>query len=136
MKIIGIVFLVCGLVVGAFALAMNVGVDVPPTSIAGEFKAPAMQVANVELMARKQNFLTVSSTLSIVGAILIGFATLAPATQPVTDFNVTPAAIQAASTIPELKPTQTTSVSICPKCRHMGSGDATACARCGAELDA
>lgn len=139
MKAIGIIILTAGLLLGAFALNMDVSVHVPAQDFGYGIRTPASNVANLDKMAQRQNFLIFSGVLAVVGAILTGFASMrpaAPAPTPVVlkegegllDFlNEKPAA---------QVPTEPTSVSICPKCRSMGSGDDVECGRCGADLKA
>lgn len=139
MKYFGILILLAGLGLGIFALNMKVNVDVEARDFGYGIRTPAMSVANVNLMEQRQNLLIFSGVLAVVGAILTGFASMrpaAPAPAPVAlkdgegllDFlNEKPAAPAAA---------EQSSVSICPKCRSMGSGDDVECGRCGAALQA
>lgn len=137
MKFFGILILVAGLVLGVFALNMEVHVDVESKDFGYGIRTPAMSVANVGLMERQQNLLIFSGVLAVVGAILTGFASMRPAVPapaPVTlkdgeallDFlNEKPASPA---------PAEPSTVSICPKCRSMGGGDDANCGRCGAPL--
>ena len=134
MKLIGIVILALGLLLGGRALTMDVGVDVPARDFGYGVATPAMRVANVDLITQRQNYLIFSGILAVVGAILTGFASMQPAARrktaepsgPKLDDQMDPPA-------PNF-PASPNSVSICPKCRSMGSGDLTSCARCGAEF--
>lgn len=139
MKYFGILILLAGLGLGVYALNMNVSVDVESKDFGYGIRTPAMSVANVNLMEQRQNLLIFSGVLSVVGAILTGFASMRPtppAPAPIAlkdgegllDFlNEKPAAPAAA---------EQSSVSICPKCRSMGGGDDAECGRCGAALQA
>lgn len=131
MKAIGILILAVGLTLGAFSLTMNVAVDVPAQDFGYGVRTPSMQVANIDRMAQRQNYMIFSGILSVVGAILFGFGSVArQAPAPREPVELPPLS---ASDSP---PAGATSVSICPSCRHMGSGDATHCARCAAPLTA
>jgi hypothetical protein len=133
MKIFGILILAVGLILGGYALTMSVSIDVPAQDIGDGIKLPAMQVANVDRMAQRQNLMIYSGILAVVGAILTGFASMRQVTPsppngaledaPEVVWRVEGALDQA-------------SVSICPKCRHMGDGDAIECGRCGAAIAA
>ena len=147
MRNLGILILLVGLVLGSYSLAMDVSVDVPARDFGYGIATPAMQVANVDKMAQRQNFMIFSGILSVVGAILLGFGSMQPVSRQMP--APTPMAPRA-PTSPELAPSspeddkerQATSVSgpkiisICPKCRHMGNGYDVACGRCGAPLAA
>jgi hypothetical protein len=133
MKAFGVIILAIGLALGAYSMTMSVSVDVPAQDFGYGVKTPAMQVANIDRMAQRQNFMIFSGILSVVGAILLGFGAMQPAAKlaasspPKEDSEVTwkvEGALDPAS------------VSICPKCRHMGSGDAIECGRCGAAIEA
>lgn len=94
MKYAGIVILVAGLILGVFALNMNVSVDVESRDYGYGISTPSMQVANVNLIAQRQNFLIFSGILSVVGAILAGFGAMAPAVtaSPQVDVATAPVA--------------------------------------------
>lgn len=127
MRTIGIVSLVAGLALCAYSLVMDVGVVVPRQSMGDGFVLPPTEVANVDLMGRRQNFMVFGGILSVVGAILVGFSALARRPPPIKRAIAMPV-----SAAPEI--INPTSVTICPKCRYMGAGDATACARCESPL--
>jgi hypothetical protein len=132
MKAIGILILVAGLALGAFALTMNVAVEVPAQDFGYGVRTPSMQVANIDRMAQRQNYIIFSGILSVVGAILFGFGSMARrAEEPVPPADQSPLPVLAINDEPRRAPT---SVSICPACRHMGDGDATTCARCETPL--
>lgn len=134
MKAIGILILVAGLALAGYALNMKVSVDVPARDFGYGVSTPAMEVANIDRMAQRQNFLIFAGVLSIVGAILTGFAAMAPKSASPADLpvaSVAPAEI--GETVPS-SPGAPVSVSICPKCRYMGSSEVTHCARCEAEI--
>jgi len=133
MKLAGIILLVFGLLFGAHALTMDVGVDVPAQDFGDGVAVPAMRVANVDLMTRRQNYLVFSGVLAVVGAILTGFASLRP---PRSQGGHGPLAPPPS---PKQMPTPKSSiapssVSICPNCRSMGPGDLSQCSRCGTQL--
>lgn len=138
MKNLGIAILIAGLLLGGYSLAMDVSVEVPSRDFGYGINTPAMKVANVDRMAQRQNFMVFSGILSVVGAILLGFGSMQP--RPVAEKSADqdiPESDQAKAA--EEKPVQVTgpqSISICPKCRHMGGGDDTVCGRCGADLSA
>jgi hypothetical protein len=136
MKNFGILILLAGLALGGYSLSMSVAVDVPARDIGFGITTPAMQVANVDRMAQRQNYMIFSGILSVVGAILLGFGSMqakrAPADPPApAPESATPeedaAWLQGLIAAPN-------SFSVCPKCRHMGGGSDTACGRCGAAL--
>lgn len=134
MKLIGILILVAGLLLGARALTMDVGVDVPARDFGYGVSTPAVKVANLDLMTQRQNLLIFSGILSVVGAILTGFASMRPAIPALTD---APSGFldfldeKPAEKLVDEPVTTPTAVSICPKCRSMG---AVECGRCGAAL--
>ncbi|PIL43876.1 hypothetical protein CR105_16125 [Massilia eurypsychrophila] len=110
-------------------MTMSVAVDVPAQDFGYGVKTPAMQVANIDRITQRQNAMIFSGILSVVGAILLGFGAMAP--------KVSPPVLQADTPLPTLGrrvPAIPTHVSICPKCRHMGDGNATVCARCESQL--
>jgi hypothetical protein len=131
MKIFGWVALTIGLMLGVYALTMDVSVAVAAKNYGYGIETPAMSVNNMGLMAQRQNYLIFSGILSVVGAILIGFGAMAPKppARPVAEVLPTIAKAPAEPDVP-------VSVTICPKCRFMGDGDATVCARCEAPLTA
>jgi len=139
--------LVVGLALGGYSLAMDVSVDVPARDYGNGITTSAMQVANVDKMAQRQNFMIFSGILSVVGAILLGFGSMQPISRqmPVRtpEEPRAPTSPEPAPTSPEegkeRRATSTSGpkiVSICPKCRHMGNGYDVACGRCGAQLGA
>lgn len=143
MKFYGILILVAGLALSVFALNMDVHVDVDSKDFGYGIRTPAMSVANVGLMEQRQNLLIFAGVLSVVGAILTGFASMRPATtasapvamkegEGLLDF------LNEIDSMPEKRtakePAEPTAISICPKCRSMGGGDDAECGRCGAAL--
>lgn len=133
MKLISIFILVLGLLLGAHALTMDVGVEVPAQDSAYGVSTPGMRVANIDLMNQRQNYLIFSGILALVGAILTGFASMRPSA-PTTPFRQSgPSSVS--DMAPRAKPSeQPSSVSICPQCRSMGPGDLTACTKCGTAI--
>lgn len=137
MKALGIIILAFGLMLGGYALNMDVSVHVPAQDFGYGIKTPEATVANIDKMAQRQNLLIFSGVLAVVGAILTGFASMRPAApvpapvqlregEGLLDFlNEKPVA---------KAPAAPSSVSICPKCRSMGGGDDAECGRCGAAL--
>ena len=79
MKTFGVVLLAGGLLLGGFALNMDVSVQVPARDFGYGIRTPAMAVANVDRMAQRQNFLIFGGVLAVAGAILIGFSSSRPA---------------------------------------------------------
>ena len=152
MKNLGMLILIVGLALGGYSLAMDVSVDVPARDYGNGITTSAMQVANVDKMAQRQNFMIFSGILSVVGAILLGFGSLQPIFRqmpvrtpeaPRAPMSPAPAPMspEPAPTSPEdgkeRRATSTSGpkiVSICPKCRHMGNGYDVACGRCGTQL--
>ena len=137
MKLIGILILVAGLLLGVRAITMDVGIDVPAHDIGYGMSTPAMKVANLDLMTQRQNYLIFSGILAVVGAILTGFASMRPTAQasaPVI-LKEGEGLLDFLNEQPDAQPPASpASVTICPKCRSMGSGDAIECARCGSPL--
>jgi hypothetical protein len=144
MKSFGILILLAGLALSVFALNMKVNVDVASRDFGYGVRTPAMSVANMDLMEQRQNLLIFAGVLSVVGAILTGFASMqpaAPARAPVVlkegegllDFLNEIDTMPVKRTAKSL--TEPIAVSICPKCRSMGSCDEIECGRCGAALN-
>jgi hypothetical protein len=137
MKLIGILILVAGLLLGARALTMDVGVDVPARDFGYGVSTPAMKVANLDLMTQRQNFLIFSGILSVVGAILTGFSSMRPRPALEVDFiseNSTSATPLLDEALAYQASKEAGTVSICPKCRSMGSDNLPRCGRCGTNL--
>ncbi|MDH6157405.1 hypothetical protein [Janthinobacterium sp. CG_23.4] len=127
MKITGIVILVCGLVLSVFALFMDTTVSVKKRDYGYGVTSPAMEVSNIDLIAKRQGFLIFSGMLSVVGAILVGFGSISKPS------NSKEAEVEEGETqhdLPISGPTSS-SVSICRNCHCMGAGDAVECHRCG-----
>ena len=80
MKTFGVILLTGGLLLGSFALNMDVSVQVPARDFGYGIRTPAMAVANVDRMAQRQNFLIFGGVLAVAGAILIGFSSTRPVT--------------------------------------------------------
>lgn len=78
MKFFGILILLAGLALSVFALNMKVNVDVESRDFGYGVRTPAMSVANMDLMEQRQNLLIFAGVLSVVGAILTGFASMQP----------------------------------------------------------
>lgn len=133
MKALGIIILALGLMLGGYALNMDVSVHIPAQDFGYGIRTPEATVANIDKMAQRQNFLIFSGVLAVVGAILTGFASMRP-DAPVP----APVALKEGEGpldfLNEKQPAEPTTVSICPKCRSMGSGDDVECGRCGAVL--
>jgi ribosomal protein L40E len=139
MKAIGIIILVAGLILGGFALNMDVSVHVPAQDFGYGIRTPEASVANLDKMAQRQNFLIFSGVLAVVGAILTGFASTRSAIAPPDSEPGTATQRSELLAFLDEEPAQTaspnpTSVSICPKCRSMGPDEATNCGGCGAAL--
>lgn len=140
MKTIGIIILVAGLLLGAHALTMDVGIDVPARDFGYGIATPAMKVANLDLMTQRQNYLIFSGILAVVGAILTGFASMRPSTPSPAESGFSPFATSTSDTplldeaLAYQAAKESGSVSICPKCRSMGPGDLVNCGRCGTVL--
>jgi ribosomal protein L40E len=132
MKAIGIIILAAGLILGGFALNMDVSVHVPSQDLGYGMRIPEATVANLDKMAQRQNFLIFSGVLAVVGAILTGFASMRPA---VTPSGPAPARSELLAFLDKTPAppadAEPSAVSICPKCRSMGAGDAVECRRCG-----
>lgn len=74
MKTLGAILLAGGLLLGGFALSMDVSVQVPARDFGYGIRTPAMAVANVDRMAQRQNFLIFGGVLAVAGAVLVGFS--------------------------------------------------------------
>jgi hypothetical protein len=136
MKNLGILILLVGLSLGGYSLSMDVSVGVPARNFGYGVATPAMQVVNIDKMAQRQNFMVFSGILSVVGAILLGFGAMQPSRT-----RVGPPDAPRAPTSPDedrewmdnlLAAPKT--VSICPKCGHLGAGDDTSCGQCGIQM--
>ena len=127
MKIIGIVILVAGLVVAVFSLFMDTTVSVAARDFGYGVTSPAMEVSNIELIAKRQGFLIFSGILSVVGAILVGFGSISKRS---SDSESSAEEDQEQHALPVSGATSS-SVSICRNCHFMGAGDAVECNRCG-----
>ena len=139
MKNWGILILMVGLALGAYSLSMDVAVEVPAQDLGYGLKTPAMQVANVDRMAQRQNYMIFSGVLSVVGAILLGFGSMQPksiAPLPSEPPTPDPTPEENEAWLRRMSAPSSESLSICPKCRHMGGGDDVVCGRCGTELPA
>lgn len=136
MKNLGMLILVVGLALSGYSLFMDVSIGVPARDFGYGIDTPAMRVANLDRMAQRQNFMIFSGILSVVGAILLGFGSI----QSVQSRARKPEAPRKATSseedqeLPDALSSKPQTVSICPKCRHMGDGDDVACGRCGAQL--
>lgn len=127
MKATGILILLAGLALAVFSLFMDTTVAVTARDYGYGVTSPAMEVSNIDLIAKRQGFLIFSGILSIVGAILVGFASIS---KPAS--NETPLA--EGDIVQHDLPTSgstSSSVYICRHCHHMGAGDAVECNRCG-----
>ena len=136
MKNLGMLILVVGLALGGYSLFMDVSIDVPARAFGYGIDTPAMQVANLDRMAQRQNLLIFSGILSVVGAILLGFGSTHLAQSHAHKQEV-PRKATSSEEDQELRDARLSepqTISICPKCRHMGNGDDAACGRCGAPL--
>lgn len=138
MKNLGILILVAGLALGLYSITMDVSVSVAARDYGYGIQTPAMEVANLDKMSQRQNFMIFSGILSVVGAILLGFASMQPKESIApTPTKATSSAIDEHREFMDkllASPNTPGSFSICPKCRHMGSGDDLICTRCGANL--
>jgi hypothetical protein len=138
MKNLGILILVAGLALGLYSITMDVSVSVAARDYGYGIQTPAMEVANLDKMSQRQNFMIFSGILSVVGAILVGFASMQPKT-PVAPLptEAAPSAIDEHREFMDkllASPNTPNSFSICPKCRHMGGGDDKSCGRCEASF--
>ncbi len=85
MKAIGLMLLIAGLALGVYALTMEVSVHVPAQNLGYGIRMPAADIANVDRMAQRQNLTIFAGVLAVVGAVLIGFASMRPAPAPPND---------------------------------------------------
>lgn len=140
MKNWGILLLVAGLVLGMYSINMDVSISVPARDYGHGIETPAMQVANLDKMSQRQSFMIFSGILSVVGAILLGFGSMQTRRQaPTYDDAALLASVDDGAIVTGAPPSASNAsgrFSICPKCRHMGSGDDVTCTRCGAALPA
>jgi hypothetical protein len=120
MKLIGILLLLAGLLLGGRALTMDVGVEMSAPSF-----GVSLRVANIDLMTQRQNYLIFSGILSVVGAILIGFASIRPTSLQATheEQDNTSALLPAA-----------TAVSDCPYCKAKDQAGRERCSICGSKF--
>ncbi|MGF6116676.1 hypothetical protein ABIE30_000656 [Janthinobacterium lividum] len=136
MKNLGMLVLVVGLALGGYSLFMDVSIDVPARDFGYGVGTPAMQVANLDRMAQRQNFMIFSGILSVVGAILLGFGSIhsvqSPARRPEAPREAT--SLEEDLELKGARSSKPQAVSICPKCRHMGEGDDIECGLCGEQL--
>jgi hypothetical protein len=86
-KSLGIVLLALGAAIAIYAMNMDVSVTVEARDLGFGVHVPGMTVANLELMSRRQNILTLGGMLAVVGAILTGFATLSQSRTSETSRN-------------------------------------------------
>lgn len=131
MKFAGIVILTIGLLLAIFSLFMDTTVAVAARDYGYGVSSPNMRVSNIDLISKRQSYLNFSGILSVVGAILVGFSSISKAQR---EKPVPSPVVDVVDNIPS-GPTSV-SVSICPKCRYMGAGDAPSCNRCGESFPA
>lgn len=136
MKNLGILILVSGLALGLYSVSMDVSVSVAARDFGYGIQTPAMEVANLDKMSQRQNFMIFSGILSVVGAILVGFASTQPRKEPIEPVpsDATPPSVDEHREFMDrllASPNTPGSFSICPKCRHMGGGNDAECGRCG-----
>ena len=137
MKSLGAVLLCVGIVLGIYALNMDVSVSVAAKDYGYGIESPAMQVANIDLMSQRQNLTIFAGVIAVVGAVLFGFGSMQDAARPAAQgAGPTPATVVEPAQDVTHSVHSPVSVSICPSCRFMGGGDDTACGRCGAKLGA
>ena len=127
MKFAGIVILTAGLVFAIFSLFMDTTVAVAARDYGYGVSSPDMRISNIDLISKRQSYLIFSGILSVVGAILVGFSSISKAAQ--REESLPSPVVEASNSIPS--GATSVSVSICPKCRYMGAGDAPSCNRCG-----
>jgi hypothetical protein len=114
---------VSGLLLAAFALTMATSVHVPERDLGYGLTTPVMEVTNVDLTSKRQSYLIVAGFLAVSGAVLLGFSSLSA-----TKISVP---VSRPLELPDHGPSENAQVvTICPKCRYMGKGDAVVCARC------
>lgn len=119
MKIIGFILLLAGCAVAAYAFSMDV-------SIAVGRGGDMIDVANIERLFQRLNFIIIAGVLVLAGAAFVGFGSLQRSPDETADRS---------EDVPVTQPKLTdasgaVSVKICPYCKFMGEGDATICARC------
>ncbi len=140
MRNLGILILVAGLALGLYAITMDVSVSVAARDFGYGIQTPRMEVANLDKMSQRQNFIIFSGILSVVGAILLGFGSMQLQTRgQISEQDVSSAATSANNELMSKlvpPPSAPGSFSICPRCRHMGSGDDMNCKRCGVPFTA
>lgn len=130
MKILGVVLLVGGLLMGVFAMTMDVAVSVPAKNYGYGISTPEMQVANVDRMEQRRNFTILSAALIVGGVLLIGFASVATKTNS-DQQNRAMTPDQPSEEVAEKEPAAFSGgVAICPECRSMYPDTQKAC-RCG-----
>lgn len=136
MKNLGILILLAGLVLGGYSLSMDVSVDVPARDFGYGLSTPAMKVANADRMAQRQNFLIFSGILALVGSILAGFGAIAEGRSKHgrRSLGTESRTSEVGAGDGPRAPASPVTVSICPKCRHMGGPEDVECGRCGTSL--
>lgn len=129
MRIIGIIILGLGLILGTYALTMDVGIEVPARHFGYGISTPAMRVANLDLMNQRQNYLIFAGILSVVGVVLTGFASTR-ANAADSKLRVLP------SSAPLVVPAHPVAdgMKLCPYCAEEVRLAATKCKHCQSDL--
>lgn len=136
MKVLGLILMCFGLVLGAYSMTLDVLVSAPAQDLGYGVHIPAVTVANADKMAQRQNLLIFSGVLAVCGALLAGFGAMGQrgdavvriaAESPAEAQDVQPRERQGSGPV---------SMYICSSCRHTGQAydDTTVCERCGSDL--
>lgn len=114
---------------GAYALTMDVGIDVPARDFGYGISTPAMKVANLDLMSRRQNYLTFAGILAVVGVVVMGFASLR--TNKSAD---APEGYPAPNSSTTLSRPVADGMKLCPYCAEEVRAAAMRCKHCQSDL--
>jgi hypothetical protein len=129
MRLIGIIILGFGLILGTYALTMDVGIDVPARDFGYGVSTPAMKVANLDLMNQRQNYLIFAGILSVVGVVLTGFAS----TRANAAGSKLPVPAPSPSSAMPARPVAD-GMKLCPYCAEEVRMAATKCKHCQSDL--
>jgi len=125
MRIFGFILIGLGVLLGIYALTMDVSIRVPGEST-------KFEIANIERLLQRLNFIVISGVLCVIGSLFVGFHSLQAPPEMIVD--VAGADIVADESSDRVSANGPVSVSICSYCKFMGSGTDESCTRCGKEF--